>query len=128
MPEHKEISRFSANGKTFFFNKGVAKNGNEYLTVNAMWGQGNKERIIVFQPQMPQFLKSLRDAVEAIAGITLASTSTPVACPKCAMPKHTWRALTNEEGQWVLYCSECREVCDAYISDFDAAVEAIKNA
>ena len=126
--QHNELSRFSSNGKTFFFNKGVAKNGNEYLTVNAMWGRGNKERIIVFEPQMPQFLKNLQGAVQKISGVSVVSEGPEkTACQKCGMPKRTWKALSNEDGQWVLYCDDCGEVCDAFIEDFDEALEVVKN-
>jgi hypothetical protein len=124
---HQELSRFSSNGKTFFFNHARAKNGNEYLTVNAIYGQGNKERIIVFEPQMPQFLKNLQRAVQKISGVSVASGEAVTSCPNCGMPKRTWRAITDEQGRWVLYCSECRESCDAFLEDHDEALEVIKN-
>lgn len=68
MSRHQELSRFSGNGKTFFFNKGEAKNGTEYLAVNALYGKGNQERIVLFPPHFLEFIKHLKNSIESLTG------------------------------------------------------------
>lgn len=87
MSTHIELSRFSANGKTFFFNKGHTKTGGDYLAINALWGQGNKERVLVFPAHYLQFVKHATSSIEQLAGVDFAKEDAPAPaheqCPNC---------------------------------------------
>lgn len=67
--EHEELSRFSAGGKTFFFNLGRAKNGSRYLSINAMYGKGNMERLVIFPEQVVTFKDNLAKAIPHLMGL-----------------------------------------------------------
>ena len=67
---HKELARFSAGGKTFFFNEMRAKNDARYLSINAIWGQGNKQRMTLFVPQLLDYARCLDEAIASITGMT----------------------------------------------------------
>lgn len=111
--DFQELSRFSASGKTFFFNRGKAKNGTEYLVVNALWGNGNQERVIIFPPHFLEFRKHLSQAIERLSSVSFSSSEPKPACESCGMPKRTWRCKSDlEETAWVLFCSECGAVQD----------------
>lgn len=110
-----EIVKFSAGGKTFFFNKNVARNGTEYLKVNALWGKGNREQVVVFPAQMPQFYKAFIAAMKAITGLSPEEAtapprtpSLPTRCPDCG-EAGTYRVVVESEQDWFIWCSECRE-------------------
>lgn len=107
--EHDEISRFNVNGKTFFFNKGEAQNGNEYLAINALWQQ-NMERMTIFPNQMLEFRSHFDGAMEEITGLSPADKGS--LCPNCDSSTDEWdveRAYHREQERpvWVLYCTEC---------------------
>lgn len=107
--QHDEISRFNVNGKTFFFNKGEASNGNSYLAINALW-QENMERMTVFPNQLLEFRSHLDGAIEEITGLTPADGGS--LCPNCDSQTDQWdveRAYHTEHERpvWVLYCTEC---------------------
>lgn len=107
-----EISRFSANGKTFYFNKALAKNGTPYLVVNALYGDQKKERMIVFPSQYLQFHSHLTSAVESLAQISFANgtagpTRAPVLprkCPDCGHESGSWEVLQLLEPDWYIQC------------------------
>lgn len=118
-----EISRFHSNGKTFFFNKLEARNGNEYLSINTIWGNGNQERVVVFPEQMVSFYNGLKASIAEITG--LAPEEGGVApepareivneCPSCGSGPEAWGVRTKREGpeyqkrivHWDLVCNEC---------------------
>lgn len=107
-----EISRFTSDGKTFFFNECKARNDQSYLGVNTIWGSGSQERLVIFPSQMLQFLKHFRQAVSEFTGMT---PSQPVAayCPDCRASPENWRPLTGtggNAGYWILYCDNCGHV------------------
>jgi len=74
MAKHKEISRFSGSGKTFFLNEGEAANGTKYLAINAIYGRGNQERLILFPPHLLEFSEHLNKAIERLTGFTRGCT------------------------------------------------------
>lgn len=118
---HDELSRFTASGKTFFFNKMKAKNGGEYLSVNALFGQGNHERITLFEPQLIQFVKHSQRAVEALTGLTYAKAepsplveapadTIPTHCPACGTFHQKFGvSILNELGKFMIFCGNCGE-------------------
>lgn len=113
MKEHVELGRFSANGKTFFLNKGEAKNGSEYLVINAIYGQGRQERLILFPAHYIEFKKHFDQALEGLTGARWDQKKDRPACPDCGMPKIAWRTRASKDGShWIIYCSECDEVID----------------
>ena len=92
MPQHKEISRFSGSGKTFFLNEGEASNGTKYLAINALYGRGNQERLVLFPPHLLEFSKHLDGAIEHLTGFTRPC--------KCGNIIHSTQQEThNGEGQ-----------------------------
>ena len=101
--QHQEISRFSNGGKTFFFNKGVSKAGDGYLAINALYGRGNQERIVVFPSHYLQFFKAVKAAIEQLAEVKLngeapaepaePSLPCPERCPNCH-----WYLIENERN------------------------------
>ena len=67
----EDISHFSGSGKTFFFNKRLAKNDIEYLAINAIWGErGNYEKLVLFPQHYMEFSKHLDKAIENLTGFT----------------------------------------------------------
>ncbi len=111
MAKHHELSRFSASGKTFFFNKGVAKNDSPYLTINALYGRGNQERLILFEPHWVQFKRHMEEAIASLTGFVIVpkkeeptksgSLTTPITlatrCPSCGFGGGKWRVLVIVE-------------------------------
>lgn len=80
--KHEELSRFSGSGKTFFFNHGVAKNGTDYLVVNAIYGKGRQERMILFPVHYLEFWKHLKGALEKMSGVTFGGSEPQVELPE----------------------------------------------
>jgi len=119
---HVELARFSANSKTFFFNKMIARNESEYLSINAIWGKGNKQRMTLFPSQLLEYHKALGVAIEKMTGMSAKAPEATTACPECGMPKRTWAALSCEEV-WIIVCKDCGTVCDASIEDFEEAAK-----
>lgn len=96
MNHGQELSRFNVGGKTFFFNRCKAANGQDYLAVNAMYTRGGKpqyERLVVFQSHFIEFFKAVKAAVEELGELKMAGDApeTPAApavecpsqCPNC---------------------------------------------
>jgi hypothetical protein len=106
MNKQQEISRFTSSGKTFFFNKGKARNGTDYLAINAIYGQGNRERTVLFPPHYMEYVKHVTEAVEKLTGF---SKSTPNSgCPKCGEDRSNTRAAeTPDHEYWVIVCRVC---------------------
>jgi len=114
----KEFSRFSESGKTFFFNRGVAGNGTPYLAINAIYGQGNQQRLVLFPPHYLQFHQHLEEAIEKLTGfsapgqgeIEVPKFATPTKCPDCGSNCDDWRVVALTADQLKLICKECDEV------------------
>lgn len=118
-----EISRFAVNGKTFFFNKGEASNGAPYLAINALYGKGNKERLVLFEPHLFGFYKNFAVAFEEMTGLAIGSAPPepveeepeaatprlPLQCSGCGrgadQSKVVWRAIND----WQVVCECGRE-------------------
>lgn len=119
MPRHKELSRFTASGKTFFFNHGRAKNGTDYLAINAIYGRGNQERIVLFSSHYMEFYKHLIDAIGELSGLTPTQKELedPSAlppwrtkCPKCGDDDFAVDINAPEWREWAIVCKECDTV------------------
>lgn len=119
MSRHEEISRFHAGGKTFFFNRGRARNGNDYLAIKGLWGKGNQEQLVLFPGQMVEFYQKFRSAMAAITGLQPAEDAPeptgptlpniPVDCPACPHAKGVYELSVFGENDWKIACPECGE-------------------
>lgn len=121
MSRHEELDRFHAGGKTFFFNKGKARNGNEYLAIKGLWGQGNQEQIVLFPGQMLQFYKLYLDALEELTGLRPGNSEVPepavqerlpgipIECPQCGTPCDYYKVVAFDKDDWGLECSKCNK-------------------
>lgn len=124
MSQHEEITRFSTNGKTFFFNKAEAQNDSVYLAINALYGQGNRERLVLFRPHMIDFRDHYDRAVEEILGMRPTEPGIAETCPDCGELPAGWRVLQTREGdKWCIICDSCREII---FENVKGALEAIK--
>jgi len=116
MANHDEISRFSSNGKTFFFNKAEAKNGSPYLAINAIYGRGNQERMVLFEPHMLEFRRHLDKAIGKVLGIVMKSEGREVVpeiapkCPNCEFECGAYEVMVWAPDTWNIYCSNCSTV------------------
>lgn len=114
MSQQQELSRFSASGKTFFFNKGEAKNGTDYLAINAIYGQGNRERTVLFPPHYMEYVKHVTKAVEELTGFTRSQAPAPLSemkCEGCDAGPAKWVALrTTDLTKFVIACGDCNTV------------------
>lgn len=117
MSKTTEVARFSNTGKTFFFNVGQAKNGADFLSINTLYGQGNQERLILFNSHLLEFRKNLEKAITGLTGATFAPLPTesapigPALLPercKCGVSYHEYRVsyIGQELG---VFCSKCGE-------------------
>lgn len=113
-----ELSRFSANGKTFFLNRATARTDTDYLVINALYGKGQKERLILFPSQYLEFHSHLTDAIEKLAGIsfgpgahppTPAPPALPRDCPNCSHGSASWEVLHYNDTEWFIQC-QCGNV------------------
>jgi hypothetical protein len=112
MTQHAEICRFSSNGKTFFFNKAKAKNGSPYLTINALYGQGNRERVILFEGHFMQFYRCMKEAIGATFGVAVNGDGRLKGCD-CGAPREDSVAYMSDNREyWVLGCNACNSVFD----------------
>lgn len=127
-PYHgREISRFTGNGKTFFFNEMKARNKNKYLAVNALYGQGRQERMILFEGHYLEFLRHLQEAIEELSGFSLGMgvpeetpkaldmkqsdgsvDALPMDCPECGYGDGAFELEIPLSGHiWWVKCCEC---------------------
>ena len=104
-----ELSRFTGSGKTFFLNKGRAKNGTDYLAINALYGQGKREGLVLFSAHYLEFLKHLTAAVEELTGMTARKAAPATGCTKCSS-KHLSVRRTLEDDYYLVFCKDCREL------------------
>lgn len=117
MSKQKELSRFTGSGKTFFFNKGEAKNGTDYLAVNTIYGKGSQERIVLFPPHYMEFRKHITGAMESLMGVKFVDTlppspephvpELPIKCPKCGMGSDGYDIAVISPKQWIIECGKC---------------------
>ena len=126
---HQELSRFSGNGKTFFFNKGKAKTGSHYLSINALYGKGQQERLILFPPHYLEFYAHIKDALENLTGFTVGTLkaseavevpgpSLPFECPRCEAGPWEFMISAAEHGtEWHVYCDSCGEYITSSFKD-----------
>lgn len=118
---HKELARFSAGGKTFFFNEMRAKNDARYLSINAIWGQGNKQRMTLFVPQLLDYARCLDEAIASITGMTRNignSGGSGITGCRCGAEKTDIRAAeTQDHKHWVLMCRVCGIEVDSSSED-----------
>lgn len=113
--KQQELSRFTGSGKTFFLNKGKARNGTDYLAINAVYGQGRQERLVLFPPHYLEFYKHLKAAIEQLTGFQASQPSQgapPLAleCLGCGSGAARWEVKNygGETGWWVI--CECGHV------------------
>lgn len=113
----KELSRFSESGKTFFFNQGEAANGTHYLAINALYGKGQQQRVVLFPAQFLSFFRHLKGAVETLEGIKLGESHVPAtsvvpmlpySCPKCPTSSGGWGIDIRPEEYWTITCDKCQ--------------------
>ena len=115
-----ELSRFSESGKTFFFNRGKAKNDTLYLAINAIYGKGMQQRLVLFPPHFFQFHDHLTRAVEELTGFSGPKQDppevqeqvfiTPTKCPDCGSGCDDWRVVAIEPDELKIICTACDEV------------------
>lgn len=106
MSQETEITRFSSEGKTFFFNRNETRNGSYYLAVNALYGEGNRERLVVFENQMLPFRRHSDIAIGEILGADL--TEDEDRCPDCGSRKPAWEPRIDlDDTGWALVCTAC---------------------
>ena len=114
---HEELSRFSGSGKTFFFNKGEAENGTPYLAVNALYGRGQNQRLVLFPAHLFDFHRHLSAAIEKLTGFTaqtyvpepVGTPDMPTTCTDCGSGCDDWRVLVISSSDWKLICRNCNE-------------------
>jgi hypothetical protein len=114
----KELARFSESGKTFFFNEGEAKNGAKYLAINAIYGQGNQQRVVLFPPHYFQFHRHLTESIQKLTGFSgpgqeglePAVLELPTHCPDCSAQSAEWRIVVLAPTDWKIVCGNCDEV------------------
>lgn len=100
----REIARFSANGKTFFFNEMESKKGDPYLAINALYGQGRQERIVLFESHWPQFKRLINRVLDELMRV---ETDTPTQEEPLVIPC-TYCKKDSSPGMTT--CAACREV------------------
>lgn len=122
----EELSRFSSNGKTFFFNKFIAKNDSPYLAINALYGQGRQERMVLFEPHWMQFLRHLKASISSLSGLEfkedmqdmqdVPALKIPLNCHNCGSSSGQWRIMVfTEDGEQAesslfdLTCNQCSQ-------------------
>ena len=111
MPKQVEVVRFSSSGKTFFFNKAPAQNGSPYLTINSIYGKGNRERTILFEGHFMQYYRCLKEAIENTFGVTL-NGGGPTKC-SCGSSREDSRAVESKDHQhWIIVCRSCGNIFD----------------
>lgn len=118
MKGHDEISRFSANGKTFFFNRMRARNDAEFLSINCLYGKNGKQRLTLFPSQMLDFYKHFVGAMRDMTGMAPnagAPTAPkpprlPIRCPACKMGSANFEltVLSEDDSLWLVDC-KCGE-------------------
>ena len=108
-----EISRFNGGGKTFFFNKGEAKNGNEFLVINALHGRQARQGMTLLPGQYMEFVKHLDVAVEELTGFSRVPNgkadstepNIPIQCSKCHEGSASWEIVVYGTRDWTVLCS-----------------------
>lgn len=107
MSQETEITRFSSDGKTFFFNKNRTKGDSVYLAMNALWGQGNRERLVVFENQMLPFRRKYTRSIGQILGAEFEDDPEPT-CPRCNSRAPAWEPVMHPDVDgWALVCLAC---------------------
>lgn len=114
--KHDELSRFTESGKTFFFNCGRASNDTEYLAINALYGKGQQQRLVLFPAQFLSFHKHLLEAIKRITGMTISEAQAeadvpallPRRCPTCDYDISNYSFIQTDQ-YWAVYCTNCRE-------------------
>lgn len=114
MPKQQELSRFTGSGKTFFLNRGRARNDTEYLAINALYGQGNRERLVLFPPHFLEFRKHLTEAIETLQGVQFNNSSQspptpsiPKKCPSCSHGAADYEIVVHTPTDWDIFCESC---------------------
>lgn len=107
-----EISRFTVSGKTFFFNRMKARNGTDWLAINAIYGDGNQQRLGLFPSQMVEFYQHYKKAMEDITGMSPMERKITQECPDCGSGPDEWKPVDTdfEAGEWLIACTQCRTV------------------
>ena len=89
-----ELSRFNGGGKTFFFNRKRARNGTEYLSINAMYGDQRYEKLVLFPQHLVEFYKHVKGAIETLTGLTPKEEEQSEPLERC--PNCRWHLLDPE--------------------------------
>lgn len=105
-----EIDHFTVNGKTFFFNKKEASNGHPYLAINALYGENQREQLVLFRDHMVPFWNAFKKSFPEITDIQPGEEAPTRECPVCgAGPSDWFPARTEDYEHWVLLCRNCEE-------------------
>ena len=110
MPAHTEITRFTSSGKTFFFNKGEARNGTDYLIINALHGQRTRQGITLLPGQYMEFASHLNEAIEGLTGfkksddVLVVESDLPQKCPECGNEGADWEVVVFGVRHWRIDC------------------------
>lgn len=86
MTKLQTLGTLSLNGKSFYFNRGHAKNGAGYLSINGTAGE-RRERLVVFDNQLPAFLAEMNRIGGIVLGTDVPETPFKEApCEDCHVP------------------------------------------
>ena len=112
MSQYQELSRFSGSGATFFFNKGEARNGTDFLIINALRGKGTRQGLTLLPSQYMEFANHLNEAIEGLTGFKRANTpdtlimesDLPQKCPECGNEGADWEVAVFGVRHWRIDC------------------------
>lgn len=113
-----ELSRLTASGKTFFFNRDQTAGGADYLTINTIRGKPARyEKLTLLVGQLLPFHQHLTKSIEDLTGLKFAQSAEPVkaeahlpgACPACQYGPAAYRTRVGET-EWSVYCDNCGHV------------------
>ena len=114
----EQLAQKSASGKTFFFNRQEARNGTEYLCINSIYGDGMKERMVIFPSQIMEFRDGFNEAFEKFTGLKPTEVAVSEHCPECGSRPRDWGTLKSANGEmFVVFCRECREIILENVED-----------
>lgn len=118
----QEITRFSVANKTFFFNEVEASTGSKFLGINTIWGEGNRERLVVFENQYLPFYRAVKESLEHLTGFKIQERLPEIPdvteeCPECGSSGSAQRGVRVREdnSEWVVVCEQCEEEGDPTI-------------
>jgi hypothetical protein len=106
MPKLMTMGSLSLNGKSFYFNKGTAKNGATFLALHGKTGD-RREQVVVFDNQLDAFVLELNRVYRNMRNLEVpvpGAVATP--CEEC-------HRLENGEWGPILGTGDPDETCPA---------------